>query len=215
VLAALGQLDLAADSLHQAIDLEPLSATTFANLGVIETARGSHGAAIGAFERASQLLSANGGVPSGPAFLSRIGASPSNSGTTTSSSASPTVIDSNVDLGGGADPGHGRETPGTPAPAPGATVPPLPPAVLVTTLVTPGNGESPVVQYQARNGDNGEPISGLPSRNYSTFPGSTSDDETHGATAVPEPGSLFLLLSGGLAGSGAYWLRRRRRFSGR
>lgn len=76
-----------------------------------------------------------------------------------------------------------------------------PGAILTGTVEAAPDGTRTIVRFAAVDTSSGRSIEGLSA--------STAPPEPP-VTPVPEPGSMILLLSGGLAGAGARWVRRRR-----
>jgi Flp pilus assembly protein TadD len=193
-MACFGDFAEGLEILRTAAEREPLNATTFSDIGLLEAARGDDDAAAVAHERARQLTPPGfGGMAGGPR-VHEAGSSP-------------------LPFQGPADPAISDPLPGTFETDLSVIVIETtgldvrsgnnsPPTVITGALKTSPDG-STTVQFAAVDGGTGQPIGGPAGALGST--GATPQ-----VAAVPEPASLLLLLGGGMVGGGSRWLQRRR-----
>jgi Tfp pilus assembly protein PilF len=196
-LACFGDFAEGLEILRAAAERDPLNATTFADIGLLEAARGDADAAAVANERARQLTPAGQGSWFG-------GMGGAHRVTETGSTPPP--------LQGVADPAISDQPPGT---SEGGL-----PVIVIETVLDGGTGNHPpstvitgaletnpegstTVQFTAVDGGSGQPVGGLAAAQHAT-------DAAPDVTAVPEPASLLLLFGGGVVGGGSRWLQRRR-----
>jgi Tfp pilus assembly protein PilF len=192
-LAALGDIDGGIDTLQRSAELEPLRGATFANIGLLQAAKGNNTEADNAFARATQL--GWGGSTAGGGFGAALlggstgqqdrKAEPDPARPPITINRQPNVIEEAP--GGGL--GFDGQTP------------------VVTGTVAKGSDDRPTVRFETIDNTTGQSIQG-PSGGHFV------NDETPKPSPVPEPGSVLLLTSGGLIAAGARWLRQRRSRNG-
>ena len=192
-MACFGEFAAGLDILRAAAERDPLNATTFSDIGLLEAARGDADAATEAHERARQLTPPGfGGLGGGGRRVNPTGATPP--------------------FQGAADPAIADLLPGAPEPDPVVVIETTgvdggsggnPPSTIITGALKTSLDGSTIVQFSAVDGESGQPVGGLAAAQGST-------DAAPDVTAVPEPASLLLLLGGGMIGGGSRWLRRRR-----
>jgi Tfp pilus assembly protein PilF len=192
-MACFGDFAEGLEILRTATERQPLDATTFGEIGLLEAASGNADAATEAYERVKQLTPFGfGGMGDGPR-VNQAGSTP-------------------PPFQGAAGPAIADLLPGTPE-----TDPPVivietgldvgsgsnPPPTIITGALKTGPEGSTTVEFTAVDGGTGRPIGGLAATAGAT-------DPPPDVAAVPEPASLLLLLGGGMVGGGSRWLRRRR-----
>jgi Flp pilus assembly protein TadD len=205
-MAWFGDFEEGLEILQTAAEREPLNATTFGDIGLLEAANGDTDASAVAYERAGELN------PTGPwltglwltgPWLNGLGGALRMSG-----------------VGSAPPPFQGAAGPAVAAdqlPGASETDPPVtvvetgvevrngsnPPPTIFTGAIKTGPDGATTVQFTAVDGWTGRPIEAPV-----TTPGSATTPPA--VAAVPEPASLLLLLGGGMVGGGSRWLQRRR-----
>jgi hypothetical protein len=192
-MACFGDFADGLEILQTAAGHEPLSATTFSEIGLLEAAKGDADASAAAYDRARELN------PAGP-WLGGLGGVPG----ATRPGATPPPLQ-------GSDPAAAGPLPGASETDPPATVIETgvdvtsggnPPPTIIAGAITTGPDGTATVQFSAIDGRTGRRLEALV-----TPQGSITTPA--GVTAVPEPASLLLLLGGGMVGGGSRWLQRR------